>query len=157
LHRKSSLVSSNPSIDSSSTTNKNNNKTSLSSTSTKTDLHEIFELDKLINNLSLSKSNTEQMNNEIENYECIDINNDNDDDDDDDDDDNEHQQDVAVLSVKEQAKKINRLSTKSDLRNDLTPKLRKNSSSKELEINKVNFSTFLNYSFINITNIYFYK
>ena len=90
------------------------------------------------------------MNNEIENYECIDINND-----DDDDNDNEHQQDVAVLSVKEQAKKINRLSTKSDLRNDLTPKLRKNSSSKELEINKVNFSIFLNYSFIN--KKFFYK
>jgi hypothetical protein len=141
LHRKSSLVSSNPSIDSSSTTN-NISKPLLSSTSTKTDLHEIFELDKLINNLSLSKSNTEQMNNEIENYECIDINNDNDDDDDDD----ENQQDVAVLSVKEQAKKINRLSTKSDLRNDLTPKLRKNSSSKELEINKVNMH--FNFSFI---------
>lgn len=83
------------------------------------------------------------MNNEIENYECIDINNDNDDDDDD---ENENQQDVAVLSVKEQAKKINRLSTKSDLRNDLTPKLRKNSSSKELEINKVNMH--LNFPFI---------
>ena len=99
----------------------------MSATSTKTNLHEIFELDKLINDLSLSKTYSEssqpreQSVSLEENYESL---NDNDESED---------QEVGVTSVKEQAKKLNRLSTKSDLRNhnEVIPRMRTNSISKD--------------------------
>ncbi len=157
LLRKSSLVSSNPSL--ANNVNicvcvlcfilefntyiysikfiKHYVKPSLSATSTKTNLHEIFELDKLINDLSLSKtySDSNQREQSVsleENYESLD----NDEPDD---------QEVGVTSVKEQAKKLNRLSTKSDLRNqnEVIPRVRNNSINKDLSQKVFFFSVHL--------------
>lgn len=92
----------------------------MSVTSTKTNLHEIFEFDKLINDLSLSKSYSDQ--DQTKKFLSVDDNYT--------DIDNEApEQEVGITSVKEHAKMLNRLNTSSDLRdqNEQQPKMRNNS------------------------------